>query len=232
MNDSTGHLRVNQPLLFLGLRWRLTRNNLATILRSSPVRLLTILACSAVVWIGVYAGSAFGFYELKSQNIPLAGSIVGMLFDLLFVALAIMLVFSTGIILYSSLFSSPETAFLLSTPAAADQVFAYKFHGAVAFSSWAFVLLGSPVLIAYGLVFAVPWYFYALLPLFFVGFVLLPGSVGALICLVVVNAVPRRRKQVLAVAVVAVCLVVVLWAVHLVPATQAQTWNRDAVQAF
>ena len=73
-----------------------------------------------------------------------------------------LLIFSSGIILYSSLFSSAESAFLLSTPAPADQVFAYKFQGAVAFSSWAFVLLGSPVLIAYGMAIRGPW---CLLPL-------------------------------------------------------------------
>ena len=103
-----------------------------------------------------------------------------MLFDFLFLALAVLLIFSGGIILYSSLFASPETAFLLGTPARADQVFAYKFQAAVAFSSWAFLLLGLPILIAYGLVFGVPWCYYALLPVFFVGFLLLPGSVGAL----------------------------------------------------
>jgi ABC-2 type transport system permease protein len=96
------------------------------------------------------------------------------------------------------LFSSEETSFLLSTPAPADQVFAFKYQGAVAFSSWAFVLLGSPILIAYGLILdQTPWYFYLVLPLFFLGFVLIPGSIGALLCLLIVNYVPRRRKQVL-----------------------------------
>src|SRR5262249_4078479 len=82
----------------------------------------------------------------------------------------------------------------------------YKFQGAVAFSSWAFLLLGGPILIAYGLVCRGPWYFYAALPFFFVGFVLLPGSVGGVLCLFLVNYVPRRRKQVLAVLIGAVVL--------------------------
>src|SRR5262249_59557128 len=87
--------------------------------------------------------------------------------------------------------------FLLSGPARADQVFAYKFQGAVIFSSWAFLLLGSPILIAYGLAFSVPWYFYVFLPLFFLGFVLLPGSLGALLCLLVANCLPRHFRHVL-----------------------------------
>ncbi len=101
------------------------------------------------------------------------------------------------------------------TPAAADQVFAYKFQGAVAFSSWAFLLLGTPVLVGYGVVRGVSWYFFALLPLYFLGFVLLPGSVGALACLVIVNFVPRRRRQVLVLVVIVLILLAVGWSYHL-----------------
>src|SRR5262249_1991201 len=139
--------------------------------------------------------------------------------DLMFVSLTVLLVFSSGIILYSSLFSSPESHFLLSTPVAADQVFAYKFQGAVAFSSWAFVLLATPILIAYGLVVrgGAPWYFYAVLPLYCFGFLLLPGSLGALACLLLANLVPRRRKQ-------------LLWAAALAALAGLGWWGYDLVR--
>jgi ABC-2 type transport system permease protein len=204
-------VQPNQPMLFQRLRWRLLCNSTSVILRSSPVRVIGILLCSAVVWGGIFAASSWGFFELQRQNIPFAGAIIRTVFDLLFLALAVMLIFSSGIILYSSLFSSAETAFLLTTPAAADQVFAFKFQGAVAFSSWAFILLGSPILIAYGLIFGVPWYFYALLPLFFTGFVLVPGSTGALLCMLIVNYVPHKRKQVLLAAGLVVLVLGSFW---------------------
>jgi ABC-2 type transport system permease protein len=168
-------------------------------------RPLTILLVSLVVWVFVFGISWGGFWFLTREvHLPADGAIIGLLLDLLFLSLGALLIFSTGLILYGSLFGSPETAFLLSRPVADDQVFAYKFQGAVAFSSWAFVLLGGPVLIAYGLVCHGPWYFYAFLPLFFLGFVLLPGSLGSLAALLVVNFVPRRRKQVVVLAVVGV----------------------------
>ena len=72
----------------------------------------------------------------------------------------------TALVLYASLFTAPEARYLLATPARADQIFATKFRAAVAFSSWAFVILGLPVLIAYGVMAGVPWYYYPLLPLF------------------------------------------------------------------
>src|SRR5205823_12782510 len=94
-----------------------------------------------------------------------------------------------------SLFSAPETAFLLASPAPEDHIFAYKFGGALAFSSWAFLLLGGPILIAFGIAYSAPWHFYLLLPLFFLGFIILPGCLGALVCLLLVNGLPQRRKQ-------------------------------------
>ncbi len=191
-----------QAALFQWLRWRLLRNSLGVLLRQSPVRLFTILACSALIWGALFAISYVGFGELKRPSrwsIPLDGQIIGVLFDMLFAALTVLLLMSTGLILYSSLFAAPESAFLLAGPVAADRVFAHKYQGAVAFSSWAFVLLGSPILLAYGLLVGdgAPWYFYAVVPVFFLGFVLLPGSLGALCCLLLVNFLPRRRKQLL-----------------------------------
>jgi ABC-2 type transport system permease protein len=219
------------PWLFQRLRWRLVRNTAAVLLRQTPVRLVSILMCSLLIWGGIFALGLIGFTLLQVElRVPLDGAILATLFDLLFVVLAVLLVFSSGIILYSSLFAADETNFLLSTPAPADRVFAFKFQGAVAFSSWAFILLGSPVLIAYGLVLdGTPWYYYALLPLFFLGFVLLPGSVGALCCLLIVTYVPRRRKQVLVLAGLVVLAAAGLWAARLALFRTANIGSRDWV---
>jgi ABC-2 type transport system permease protein len=222
---------VNQPVLFQRLRWRLLRNNLSELLHRSPVRLITILLCSGLIWAGLFALSRLSFYLLQVElRVPLDGEIVAALFNLLFVVLTVLLVFSSGLILYSSLFSSDEAGFLLSTPAAPDQVFAYKFQGAVAFSSWGFILLGSPIVIAYGLVLrTTPWYYYAILPLYFLGFVLLPGSLGALLCLLVVNYVPRKRKQVLLGAGVLLLAGLAWWVYRLVLSMQGNFQTGDWV---
>lgn len=191
---------ASPALLFQGLRWRLFRNSMTILLAQSWWRVATILFSCALIWAFLFALSWYGFHELKTApqwRIPLEVSLVESIFDIFFLTLTILLTFSTGIILYSSLFAASESQFLLSLPIDDDQVFAYKFQGAVAFSSWAFVLLGSPVLLAYGLEIpnGAPWYYYAALPLFFLGFLLIPGSVGALACLFIVNLLPRHRKQ-------------------------------------
>lgn len=213
---SLGDVRslVNEPKLFQWLRWRLLRNQLQLIRERGQARVITIFLCSLLIWGGLFAVSYLGFREVKLKyDIALDGRVICLIFDLMFGSLTVLLLFSTAIILYSSLFSSAEATYLLSTPARDDQVFAYKFQGAVAFSSWAFVLLGSPILIGYGLVVGdgAPWFFYAVLPLFFLGFVLLPGSLGALICLLLVNFVPRHRRQVVLGVIVLVIAGVATW---------------------
>jgi ABC-2 type transport system permease protein len=223
---------VNQAFLFHRLRWRLLRNSWRAMVGQSSMRPLTILLCSLVVWGFVFSIGWGGFLFLQTEvGVPLTGEIVGLLLDLLFLSLAVLLIFSSGLILYGSLFTSAETAFLLAKPVAADRVFAYKFHGAVAFSSWAFLLLGSPILIAYGLVCDAPWYFYVLLPLFFLGFVLLPGSLGGLAALLIVNCVPQRRKQVFAVGVAVLLLVFAVWIYRIIQASPAALWRDEMREA-
>ena len=198
----------------------------------SSMRPLTILLCSIVVWGFVFSISWGGFFFLQVEvGVPLTGEIVGVLLDLLFLSLAVLLVFSSGLILYGSLFASAETAFLLSKPVATDRVFAYKFQGAVAFSSWAFLLLGTPVLIAYGIVGEAPWYFYVFLPLFFLGFVLLPGSLGALAALLIVNYIPQRRKQVLGVSLAALALALIVWIYRMIQGSPAELWRDEMREA-
>jgi ABC-2 type transport system permease protein len=221
---------VNEGRLFRRLRWRLFRNAAQQMLGQTTVRPLTVLIACALVWAFVFAISLGGFQFLQQYRLPVSGRIVGMVFALMFLTLGGMLVFSTGLILYGSLFSSAETGYLLSKPVRADQIFAYKFQGAIAFSSSAFLLLGSPLLVAYGLVCDAPWFFYLYLPLFFLGYVLLPGSLGALACLLLVNFVPRRRKQVVVLVLGIVAVVLTFWILDMVrQAPEPDRWTREGV---
>ncbi len=188
----------------------------------SLLRVITIVLCSLIIWGLLFMVSWRGFHELRARwDVMLNGKLLATLFDFLFLALTLMLTFSTAIILYSSLFASAETSFLLAGPVPEDRIFAYKYQGAVAFSSWAFILLASPILIAYGIEVegGAPWYFYVVMPLFFLGFVLLPGSLGALAALLLVNFLPRHRKQVLALSVVLVVGLIGWWGVHMLDDT-------------
>ena len=56
-----------------------------------------------------------------------------------------------------------EAEFLLTTPVRPERIVLHKFQEAIVFSSWGFLLLGSPMLVAYGLQRGAPWYYFVLL---------------------------------------------------------------------
>jgi ABC-2 type transport system permease protein len=224
---------ISEATLFRRLRWRLLVNTTRTLMDGAPIRPLSILLCSLVVWLFIFSVSFEGFRFLQHDvRLPLGGDIVGTLFDVLFMLLGVLLIFSSGLVLYASLFGSQETAFLLSRPARDDRVFAFKFQGALAFSSWAFLLLGAPLLIAYGVVRGSPWGFYAFLPLFFLGFILLPGSLGGLACLLIVNFLPKRRKQVLAICGLAFVACLLVWGLEILRAARPENWGTESVNVL
>ena len=183
------------------LRLRTARNGFRAMLRASRVKLLSMAATSLVVALFVFGSELVRLPRaVRPTTSRSRGPIVGGLFDLLFFTLGGMLVFSTGIILYASLFTAPEARFLLATPARADRIFATKFQAAVAFSSWAFldpraadprrlrghrrgavVLLPAPARRTSS------------------GSSSCPGSVSAPGCLLLVRYLPRNRRQLLAV---------------------------------
>ena len=106
------------------------------------------------------------FNQLAVNNIPGKGAIVEALFDLLFFTLGSMLVFSTGIILFASLFTSPEARFLLARRPGPTTSSPRSSRARWRSVPGAFVILGIPIFLAYGIITGVPWYFYALLPVY------------------------------------------------------------------
>lgn len=220
----------DQARLFGWLRGRLLTNGWAVLVRTAKARLITIVICTILITGIVFSAAFEGFLLLKQQSLPARGLIIGLLFDFLFLTLGLMLIFSGGLILYASLFASPETTFLLALPARTDQIFAYKFRGAIGFSSWAFVLLGLPVLAAFGLVYQVNWLYWPALPLFLIGFLFIPGSVGALAGFAIVNLTPQRRRQVL-IALIALLVLIAAYQGYrfVVSAVRADVTDRDAV---
>jgi ABC-2 type transport system permease protein len=196
------------------LRWCLTRNTVYSLLAGSRLRLAMILSCSIVFWVGLF-GLFLGGFEFIGLSDELLHSIFEYLFSMFFLSISVMLLFSTGIITYTALFHSREGAFLLTTPASTDRIFAYKFAEAVVISSWGFFLLGSPLMAAYGLTIKAPVAFYAMFLIYLVMFVLIAGSLGAIVAIVVANIFPKRQKAVLALGVITTLVLVVSLAVRL-----------------
>lgn len=187
--------------LFLRLRTAVAWHSLQGMFAHARLRLALVAVLSAMFWVALYGlfGEAFRFLEsLHAEAVPL-------LFNTFFSSLMVMLVFSAGILVYGGLYCSAEARLLLTLPARAETVFAHKFQEALWFSCWGFVLLGSPMLVAYGAVRGSGWHYYALVLPFMVSFAVIPATLGAICCLALVAWMPRLRIHAFAAAALAVC---------------------------
>ncbi|MGA2032562.1 MAG: hypothetical protein ABSG68_09915, partial [Thermoguttaceae bacterium] len=176
-------------------------------------RLCLVLGLSIVLWLALFQLLSEGFLFLR-QTVPnpTHDQIVEAVCSTFFAALMLMLIFSSSLILYGSLFRCREIAMLLTLPVRDEQLFLHKFGEAVLLSSWGFLLLGSPLVLAFGLVSDAPWYYYAMLPPLLIAFIHIPAAIGAVLCLAVVYGLPRHRAHVL-LAGGAALLAVLLWLV-------------------
>jgi len=199
--------------IFWQLRAHTAVSTLRWMLTSAWLRAILVASLSLFFWCGLYVLFYYGFGFLSSASIHT--DVVEPLYNAFFLALMVMLIFSSGIILYSGLFCSPEAVFLMTTPVRTQRIYQHKFQEAVWFSSWGFVLLGSPTLVAYGVAASAPWYYYALLLPFVIAFVHIPAAVGGIVCLLVVNRMPSVRIHALALSLIAAIasVVWVIWAI-------------------
>lgn len=196
--------------------WRMRSRVVSTLVEQTfsraRLRLSLIIGLSGFLWAVLFLLFLEGFQFLKN-TVPsdLHDETVRIVFGMFFVTMTVMLTFSSGIILYSSLFKSPEVAFLLTIPARVQRIFLHKFQEAILLSSWAFILLGSPMLLAYGLVAEAPSYYFMLLVPFLVAFTYIPAGIGAIACMAIVRHLPGGRVLVLSILIGAV--VAVTWVV-------------------
>lgn len=183
--------------VFGWMRRRLVANLVRQALREARLRVVLVLVLSTLFWAGLFLLfiEAFRFLATSIDHPATRAQAVQAVFGVFFASLLVMLLFSSGIILYGSLYTSREVHLLFTLPVRAERIFLHKFHEALLFSSWAFLLLGSPMLVAYGLVDQAPGYYYLLILPFMVSFVVIPGALGALACLVIVWRLPTVRHH-------------------------------------
>jgi ABC-2 type transport system permease protein len=203
------------------LLWRLRMRMLRTVFRqalaTARLRVTLVVLLSLLFWYGLFRlfGGGFEFLGATIGDSITQAQTVQAVYNVFFASLLMMLVVSSAIILYGGLYCSAEAEFLLSTPIRPERIVLHKFQEAILFSSWGFLLLGSPMLVAYGLAVNAPWYYFALLLPFMAAFVYIPGGIGAILCLLFVHYLARLRRQVLLVAAVAIlaCIAVFAWSV-------------------
>lgn len=236
--DLPSHEREGQ--IFWRLRTRLCAAHLRSLMAEARLRTSLVIGLSLFFWFGLFA-LFYGGFEFVVQHVDMPGApyhakTMHFVFSLFFLSLQVMLVFSSAIILYSGLYPSGETAYLLTLPTRDERLVDYRFQEALFFSSWGFFLLASPMLMAYGFVVAAPWYYFAYLPVLLASFAYIPCAVGAILCLVLIDRLPRLRRVVLGLAALAVIAIAYrsIWRTLDVSNLEAlgRTWFTETYRKF
>ena len=205
------HEREGQ--IFWKLRTQMARAHLRYLFTHSRLRTSLVIALSLFFWGGLFAlfykGFDFVIGFVDPPGAPYHAQTMQFVFSLFFLSLQVMLIFSTGIIMYGGLYPSRETAFLMTLPVRDERLVYFRFQEALLFSSWGFFLLASPMLLAYGLVAEAPWYYFAYLAPLMAAFAYIPCALGAICCLLLIHRAPRARR--LVVGAIALLMIVVAY---------------------
>ncbi len=119
--------------------------------------------------------------------------LIGRLFSLFFLGIGAMLVVSSIVTAYSTIFRSDEIRFLLARPFSITEVVLYKLTEAAGLSSWAFFFVIVPFITAYTVFEKTTLWLPIWTLLFSVPFLFLFSTLGAIVVLVLVRWVPRGR---------------------------------------
>ena len=198
-NSSTKTLLLNtaeESRVYRRLHTAILKTTIREIIANSRLRATLAGLMSLVIWIALFFIMLEGFSFLQREAGAFTEETVEKVLNIFYASLMIMLFFSSTILVYGGIYQSQEIRFLITTPTSAARIFQYKFSEAVFLSGWGFILIGSPMLVAYGIVMDANWHYYALLLPLMVAFTFIPTGLGAITCLIVVHFFARMRRPI------------------------------------
>jgi ABC-2 type transport system permease protein len=181
------------------MRAQAVRNSLSTLSGDRAVKAAVVTLGMVLVSLLAYSIS-YGSFRFIETFPAIGAPLNERLLALFFLILLVMVALSTAVVAYTTLFLAGETHFLFQHPLPPRVVFFTKLAESVALSGWATLVLGMPVLAAFGQVRGARPSFYAEAGLALVLFLVFCGSLGAaatLLLLEIVNRWTWRRLLVL-----------------------------------
>jgi len=181
----------------LRLRLRMSANLFRLLRRHSRLKIAFVSVCAAGLWLGIFwlVFSGLAFLDRNDFTGTIKTVLVDFVLSVFFLVMLVLLSFSNAVIAFGSLFRDPETSFLLTSPVEPGPVFAYRTTEGIVFSSWAFLFLAMPIILAHGLNLRAPWHYYPGALAFFGAFAFIPAALGGIAALLVARffaAAPRR----------------------------------------
>jgi len=148
-----------------------------------------------VIGLGLICGAAFqvSYWSFRFiERFPAIGPPLNeRLLGIFFLILLVMVTLSTAVIVYATLFLATETEFLFGLPIPPRLIFFTKLGESVAFSAWATLVLGLPVVLGFGQARQAGMLFYLEAGAALILFLIFCGFIGALLMLLLLEVVRR-----------------------------------------
>lgn len=211
MSRAAGAVEPHAGLrLLLALRARTLANRVRQTWVESPLQATLVTLFVLSIWVGLYLLFDRIFLTLsmfREQSVI----VIPIIFNIFFVAMMVLLGFSSAILAYGGLFTRAEPGWLLTVPLRPRSIVALIHLESIFFASWSLLLLGLPMMIAMGRIEHVPWHFYPLFTAAFFAFVPIPGSLGLLGAWAAAMWMPRSARRLLVVLAGATILGALAW---------------------
>jgi len=157
-------------------------------------KLILFLVIGAVFWMFVFGM----FYRLLKyfRGIPEIGALLAAkLLGLMFVSLFGILILSNIVTALSSFFLAKDLDLLVAAPVDWLRLYGAKLLETTAHSSWMVVLVATPVLTAYGIIYQGGFLYPFVAIAAVLPFLFIPGAIGSAVTLSLVNIFPARRTR-------------------------------------
>lgn len=185
------------------VKLRVSRHTIASIRHQSRLKVAVVSVAAGLLWIGAFVAFYKGLDWLQDFGLDPSGGglnlgklLMGSLLSVLMLALFLMLTFSNVLIAFSTFYRTKDMNYLVQSPLSVHSLFVARFVECVSFSSWASAYLGSPLILAYGLVTDASPALYVAAVLVFVPFVTIPAAFGSMITMVLVRVFPLFKRWV------------------------------------
>ncbi|MFA5857510.1 MAG: hypothetical protein WC955_00425 [Elusimicrobiota bacterium] len=184
----------NDLLIFLRISNQTRKNSLraATKLEWGVGIFFSTLTLLFFAGIGAGLWRFFGYLE----NVPYIGEALAIkVISMAFLSLFSMLIFSSMVTSFTTIFFARDLPFLLSTPLEYGTVFTYKFIETAFYSSWMVIVAMIPVIVSYGIVKHMNILFYFTTFGVMIPYCLVASGLGVLISMVLMYLFPTAKTK-------------------------------------
>jgi len=185
---------MNEVLLLLWPKAKSIGNRLRHRQSRDLIRPIVMTLLAFFFWVIIF--TLFYKVLVYFKSIEILGEVLlAKLMAVVFLTFFLMLIVSNIITSLSTYFLSEDTRLILSVPVSTEKIYLAKYLITLGHSSWMVVLFGVPVFMSYGAVYGAPLTYYLWFAIVLLVFLLIPGGVGVMVSISLVNLVPAKRAR-------------------------------------